>query len=140
MIVSTKGRYALRVMIDLAEHPNDGFVPLAEISERQQISKEYLSNILKLLVQADFLLSLRGKGGGYKLAKPANTYKVGSILRLVEGDLAPVSCIQSLGSCPNSEECRPYMMWHDLDIVINDFLDSIYLTDFLAGGKFYRGK
>ena len=103
MIISTKGRYALRVMIDLAEHPTDGYVPLQEIADRQGISKEYLNSILKILVKNKQLDSLRGKGGGYRLANPPETYKVGTILNLAEGDLAPVSCISQPNSCPNKE-------------------------------------
>ena len=94
MMVSTKGRYALRVMIDLAEHQSEGYVPLKEIAARQEISEKYLESILKVLVQQRFLEGLRGKGGGYKLTRAPETYTVGSILRLTEGDLAPVACLE----------------------------------------------
>ena len=138
MIVSTKGRYALRVMLDLCEHPRDGFTPLQEISDRQGISKEYLNSILKILVEHGLLDSLRGKGGGYKLAFPPEEYRVGTILRTVEGDLAPVSCVQSDHSCPNSTQCRSHALWQELDKVISDYLDSVRLTDFMKDGRFYR--
>ena len=137
MIVSTKGRYALRVMIDLAEHPTEGYVPLQEISLRQNISKEYLSSILKILVEQGQLDSLRGKGGGYRLKYPADRYRIGDILRLAEGDLAPVSCVQPDHSCPNSVRCRTHAMWRDLDSIISDFLDRVTLADFLEGGRYY---
>ena len=136
VIVSTKGRYALRVMLDLAEHPTDGFVPLQEISDRQGISKEYLNSILKVLVANNQLLSLRGKGGGYKLSMAPEEYKVGTILKTVEGDLSPVSC--SSQSCPNIGECRSYSMWQELDHVISDYLDGIHLSDFMENGRFYQ--
>ena len=93
MIVSTKGRYALRVMIDLAEHQAERYVPLKEVAERQEISEKYLENILKVLVQNGFLEGLRGKGGGYRLTRSPDQYTVGEILMLTEGSLAPVSCL-----------------------------------------------
>ena len=137
MIISTKGRYALRVMIDLAEHPTEGYTPLQEIVQRQDISKEYLSAILKILVESGHLDSLRGKGGGYRLAKAPADYTVGAILRSAEGDLAPVSCVQDSHQCPNAAPCRSYGLWQELDSVINQYLDSVKLTDFLKGGRFY---
>ena len=137
MIVSTKGRYALRVMIDLAEHPTEGFVPLQEIADRVQISREYLSSILKILVQEGQLTSLRGKGGGYRLALAPEEIRIGAILRMVEGNLAPVSCIQGASQCPDASKCRTHAMWAELDSVISDYLDSVRLTDFLKGGRFY---
>ena len=93
MIVSTKGRYALRVMIDLSEHQSEKYVPLKEIAARQEISEKYLENILKVLVQNGFLEGLRGKGGGYRLTRSPDQYTVGEILMLTEGSLAPVSCL-----------------------------------------------
>ena len=93
MIVSTKGRYALRVMIDLAEHRSEKYVPLKEVAARQEISEKYLENILKVLVQNGFLEGLRGKGGGYRLTREPDQYTVGEILTLTEGSLAPVSCL-----------------------------------------------
>ena len=135
MIISTKGRYALRVMLDLAEHPSQGFTPLQEITQRQGISKEYLNSILKLLVEDGQLESLRGKGGGYRLSAPPEDFTVGRILRLVEGDLAPVACVQESPSC--SAHCRSFGMWQELNQVIGTYLDSIRLTDFMSGGRFY---
>ena len=138
MIVSTKGRYALRVMLDLCEHPKEGFTPLQEISDRQGISKEYLNSILKILVEHGLLESLRGKGGGYKLARKPEEYPIGTILRIVEGDLSPVSCVQKGQSCPNSPNCRSRALWQELDKVISYYLDSVFLTDFMENGRFYR--
>ena len=136
MIISTKGRYALSVMIDLAEHPTDGFTPLPEIADRLCMSKEYLNSILKVLVEHGQLTSLRGKGGGYRLSAPAESYRVGTILRIVEGDLAPVACVQEDHSCPKAVQCRSYVMWERLNSLINNYFDNIRLTDFLEHGRF----
>lgn len=130
MMISTKGRYALRVMIDLAQHQADGYVPLKETADRQEISEKYLESILAVLVKNNFLTGLRGKGGGYRLSKAPDQYTVGSILRLTESSLAPVSCLEP-GSlpCPRISECRTISMWQGLDKVINDYLDNITLAD-----------
>lgn len=136
MIVSTKGRYALRVMIDLAEHQAEGFIPLKEIAERQEISEKYLEAILKVLVRERYLTGLRGKGGGYRLSRPAETYTVGSIVRLTEGTLAPVSCLEANAlPCPRAAGCRTLPMWTRFNQVINEFLDSYTLADLMAGGE-----
>ena len=132
MLISTKGRYALRVMIDLAEHQQADFVPLKVIADRQDISEKYLESIIKLLVKAKLLSGLRGKGGGYRLTKSPEQYTVGSILRLTEDSLAPVSCLeQSAASCPRMAECRTLPLWQGLDKVINDYLDNITLSDLM---------
>lgn len=133
MMVSTKGRYALRVMIDLAEHQGDGYLPLKEIAERQQISEKYLESILKVLVQNRLLTGLRGKGGGYRLTMSPERYSVGSILRLTEGSLAPVSCLEPGASpCQRAAECRTLSMWTELDKLVNNYLDGISLADLIA--------
>ena len=130
MLISTKGRYALRVMIDLAEHPSEGFVPLKVIADRQEISEKYLESIIKLLVKAKLLNGLRGKGGGYKLTKAPEQYTVGSILRLTEDSLAPVSCLEeNADACQRAAGCRTLPLWQGLDKVINDYLDHITLAD-----------
>ena len=131
MIISTKGRYALRVMLDLAQHPGDGFIPLKEIADRQEISKEYLNGILKVLVQDGLLTSLRGKGGGYKLTHSPDYYSVGMILRLVEGDLAPVTCVSMADPCPRANSCASLPMWKKLNRMINEFFDNISLADLM---------
>ena len=117
MIVSTKGRYALRVMIDLAEHQSDKYVPLKEVAARQEISEKYLENILKVLVQNGFLEGLRGKGGGYRLTRGPEQYTVEEILNLTEGNLATVSCLTpGAPTCHRMAECRTYNMWKGLDL------------------------
>lgn len=130
MLISTKGRYALRVMIDLAEHQAEDYVPLKEIAKRQEISEKYLESIIKLLVKANLLSGLRGKGGGYKLTKTPDAYTVGSILRLTEESLAPVACLEKgAASCPRMAECRTLSMWQGLDQVISSYLDNITIAD-----------
>ncbi len=132
MLISTKGRYALRVMIDLAEHQTDGFIPLKLIAERQNISEKYLENIIKLLVKAKLLNGVRGKGGGYQLTKAPEQYTVGSILRITEESMAPVSCLEAgAAPCPRAAECRTLPMWQGLDKVINDYLENITLADLM---------
>ena len=133
MIVSTKGRYALRVMVELAQHQGDGYVPLNVIAERQDISEKYLESILKILVQEHLLEGMRGKGGGYRLTMSPSEYTIGRILRLTETSLEPVGCIESGStSCPKASECRTIGMWMKLGEIVNDYLDSITLADLLA--------
>lgn len=133
MIVSTKGRYALRVMIDLAEHQSDKYVPLKEVAERQEISEKYLENILKVLVQNGFLTGLRGKGGGYRLTRSPDQYTVSEILLLTEGNLAPVSCLApGEPVCPRMANCRTYGMWKGLNDIISDYFGNITLADLAA--------
>lgn len=133
MMISTKGRYALRVMIDLAEHQTEGYLPLKEIAERQGISGKYLESILKVLVKNHILTGLRGKGGGYRLTHPPETYTVGSILRLTEGSLAPVACLEHM-ECPRMSECRTLNMWRNLHKLIDDFFDHITIADLMESG------
>ena len=112
MLISTKGRYALRVMIDLVEHQSEGYIPLKEIAERQEISEKYLESIIKILVKAKMLDGLRGKGGGYKLTKAPEQYTAGAILRLTEESLAPVACLEDgAAPCTRAAECRTLPMW-----------------------------
>ena len=132
MLISTKGRYALRVMIDLAEHQTEGFVPLKVIADRQEISERYLESIIKLLVKAKLLNGVRGKGGGYQLTKSPEQYTIGSILRLTEDSLAPVSCLESgANACPRAAECRTLPLWQGLNKVISDYLDNITVADLM---------
>ena len=132
MLVSTKGRYALRVMIDLAEHQADGFIPLKAIAERQEISEKYLENIIKLLVRAKLLAGVRGKGGGYRLAKAPEQYTVESILRITEDSMAPVSCLDAnADACSRSAECRTLPMWRGLDKLITEYFENITLADLM---------
>ena len=130
MLISTKGRYALRVMIDLAEHQTEGYIPLKEVARRQELSEKYLESIIKLLVKAGILSGLRGKGGGYKLNQSPDAYTVGSILRLTEDSLAPVACLEpGATACAKAAECRTLSMWQGLDKVINDYLNQITIAD-----------
>lgn len=132
MLISTKGRYALRVMIDLAEHRSDGFIPLKVIAERQEISEKYLENIIKLLVKAKLLNGLRGKGGGYQLTKAPEQYTVESILRVTEDSMAPVACLEpGAEACPRALECRTLSMWQGLDKLITEYFTNITLTDLM---------
>lgn len=130
MMVSTKGRYALRVMIDLAEHDDGLYIPLKEIAARQDISEKYLESIVKLLTRNGDLVGVRGKGGGYRLTRSPEEYTVGSILRLTEGGLAPVACLeQNPIECRRMSECRTLPMWRKLNTMINDYFDGITLAD-----------
>ena len=133
MTVSTKGRYALRVMIDLAEHQAERYVPLKEVAARQDISEKYLENILKVLVQNGFLEGLRGKGGGYRLTRSPDQYTVAEILLLTEGSLAPVSCLTpGAPACERMANCRTYTMWKGLNDLIADYFGKITLADLAA--------
>ena len=127
MIVSTKGRYALRVMIDLAEHQAERYVPLKEVAERQEISEKYLENILKVLVQNGFLEGLRGKGGGYRLTRTPDQYTVAEILLLTVSCLVP-----GAPACERLPNCRTYTMWKNLNDMIADYFGKITLADLAA--------
>ena len=121
MKISTKGRYALRMLIDLAEHQNDGFIALKDIAERQGISKKYLEQIIPVLNRSDVLNANRGYQGGYKLAKSPDKYTVGAILRLTEGSIAPVACLDHEPvDCPRREDCITLPLWKGLNKVITD--------------------
>ena len=136
MLISTKGRYALRVMVDLAEHQSEGFIPLKVIAERQEISEKYLESIIKLLVKAKLLNGVRGKGGGYQLTRSPDQYTVGSILRLTEESLAPVACLEEgAASCPRMAQCRTLPLWQGLDKVINNYLDSVTILELIQSGS-----
>ena len=130
MIVSTRGRYALRVMIDLAENSNQERIPLKEIAERQGISQKYIESIMTLLSKNKFVDAVHGKGGGYKLNKKPQEYRVGDILRLTEGTLAPVACLEkNAPPCDRKKFCRTRPMWTKLDKLVEDYLDSVTLSD-----------
>lgn len=134
MMISTKGRYALRVMIDIAENQHDGYLPLREIAARQEISEKYLEAIVKSLVKAQYLTGLRGKAGGYRLTRPPQEYTVGNILRLTEGSLAPVACLgDNPPDCPRMADCRTLPMWRELNTMIQNYFDGITLADLAKG-------
>jgi len=130
--ISTKGRYSLRMLLDLAEHKNDGFVSLKDISERQGISKKYLEQIVTLLSQPDILRTNRGNKGGYMLAREPDKYTVGDILRITEGGLFPVACLaDKTNQCERSAHCKTLWVWKGLENVVNKYLDGITLQDIL---------
>lgn len=132
MKISTKGRYALRMMLDLAQHTNDGFVSLKDIAERQQVSKKYLEQIVPLLNKSGVLRTNRGYQGGYMLANTPDKYTVGDILRITEGNLSVVSCLeQEPNLCPRQESCMTLDIWKGLNDVVSKYLDSITLQDIL---------
>lgn len=136
MLISTKGRYALRVLIDMAEHQSDGYVPLKEIAIRQEISEKYLESIVKALVKGGILTGLRGKGGGYRLICAPERCTVGRILSLTEGSLSPVACLEDGASpCSRSYICRTLSMWQGLDKLINEYLDNFTLADLMRDGQ-----
>jgi Rrf2 family protein len=123
-------------MIDLAEHQTTGYIPLKEVAERQEISEKYLENIIKALVRDGFLEGVRGKGGGYRLTRSPDGYTVGSILRLIEGSLAPVTCLeQTPVRCERASKCRTLPMWQELDRRINEYLDGITIADLMDTGS-----
>ena len=130
MMISTKGRYALRVLIDMAERQSEGYIPLKAIAERQEISEKYLESIVKMLVKGGVLTGLRGKGGGYRINGAPEQYTVGDILRLTEGSLAPVACLEAAAEpCPRKETCKTLPMWTRFDTLVHDFFYSITLAD-----------
>lgn len=131
MKISTKGRYALRLMLDLAINNTGEYIKIKNISERQEISEKYLEQIVNVLNKAGFLKSVRGAQGGYKLAKPPKEYTVGMILRLTEGSLAPVSCIEDDSECNRINECVTIEVWKQLNTAINNVVDNITLEDLL---------
>ena len=132
MLISTRGRYALRVLIDIAEHQADGYLPLKEVAQRQEISEKYLEAILKVLVKERVLTGIRGKGGGYRLSRAPDQFSVREILQMTEDSLAPVSCLDS-GSepCARAAECRTVGLWRGLNQVICDYLDRYTLADLM---------
>ncbi|WP_270739463.1 RrF2 family transcriptional regulator [Massilioclostridium coli] len=130
MTISTKGRYALRVMIDIAQHPADEYISLKSISERQEISMKYLEAIVSMLAKSGFVESHRGKNGGYRLAHPAQDYTVREILELTEKNLAPVACLScDENTCPRAEECITLPMWQKLGQMVDGYLESVTLAD-----------
>lgn len=140
MKISTKGRYALRVMIDLAEHNTGEYIPLKDIAERQDISRKYLESIVVILSKAGVVAGLHGKGGGYKLNREPDQYTVGTILKLTEGSLAPVSCLESGNNpCKRAAECQTLPIWEHLNQLIDDYLESITIADLVSqdsGGNY----
>ena len=129
-MISTRGRYALRVMIDLAEHENDGCIPLKDIAARQDISKKYLEIIVKDMVKGGLITGTSGKGGGYKLCRRPDAYSVGEILELMEGTLSSVACLAAdAAPCPKRSTCQTLPMWAEVDALVHDYFYSKKLSD-----------
>jgi len=134
MMVSTRGRYALRVMVDLAMQDTTGFIPLSDVAERQDISEKYLESIVSSLSKKGLLDSIRGKGGGYKLNRPAAEYTVADILRATEGSMAPVACLNSEENvCPRKDQCPTLAMWTQLYRLTNSFFEGISIQQLVDG-------
>ena len=132
MMISTKGRYALRVLVDMAEHPSPANIPLKEIAERQEISEKYLENIVKVLVRAGVIKGLRGKGGGYQLNRAPNQINVYDVVCLMEGALAPVSCLEAeKAPCSRIADCRTLALWKGLDDAVRSYLSSYTVEDLM---------
>ena len=135
MTVSTKGRYALRVIVDLAEHASGDFIPLRAVAERQNISQKYLEAIMTSLSKAGLVEGAHGKGGGYRLCRPPENYSVREILEVTEGELAPVACLKKDSPpCDMSERCRTIAMWRELYKTLNKIFESYTVADLLPGG------
>ncbi|MBQ9237839.1 MAG: Rrf2 family transcriptional regulator [Treponema sp.] len=137
MKISTRGRYALRFLVDLVQRNSNSFIPLKDISKRQGISIKYLEQIASMLSKSGILLSVRGPQGGYKLALPPSEYTVASVLRITEGNLAPVACLETEENlCPRKDICSTLKLWEGLEKVIYDYLEGITLEQ-LAGTDTY---
>ncbi len=131
-LISTKGRYALRIMIDLAGNGQGSYVPLKEMAERQDISLKYLESIMPNLIKSGLVSASQGRGGGYALSRPAEEYSIGEILKAAEGDLIPVACLADGYVCPRADSCRTLPVWKKLDGIIGDYLDRVPLSELLT--------
>ncbi len=137
MKVSTRGRYAIRVMLDLAEHDQGEYIPLTDIAKRQEISEKYLEAIVALLVKAGLLTALRGKRGGYRLTRTPDQYTLKDILQITEGAFAPVSCLESeVNTCNRVSECKTIKVWTDFQKLVNDYFDGITLQSLMSEDGF----
>ena len=134
MLVSTKGRYALRIMLELGKYGRDSYIPLPQIAQAQEVSEKYLESIIAMLVRGGLVEGLRGKGGGYRLTRDLGEYSVGEVLRLTEGSLAPVACLEEEQcNCPRAGKCVTLPMWRRLENMIDSYLDSIDLRSLASG-------
>ncbi len=132
MLISTKGRYALRVLLDLAEHQSEGYVPLKEIAGRQEISEKYLEIIVKELVRNNVVSGVRGKGGGYRLCRPPEQINLGDVLKFMEGTLSPVACLEDgAGPCARAPVCRTLDFWRGLNDAIFNYTSTYFLSDLM---------
>ena len=138
MMISTKGRYALRSLVDIAEHQGDGYVPLKESADRQEISEKYLESIGSTLVKYDFIEGLRGKGGGYKLGRPAEQIVIYDVLDAMEGTLVPVACLEKRAKpCARTTICQTLPLWNGLNEVVKDYLSRYTVKDLMNQEKDY---
>lgn len=132
MLISTRGRYAIRVMIDLAEHYTGSYIPMKDVAQRQQVSLKYIERIMPTLTQNGFVEGVHGKGGGYRLVREPKEYRIGEILRLTEGDLAPVACLEcNAATCERADECRTLPMWSKFKDMMDEYFDGITLADLM---------
>ena len=132
MLISTKGRYALRILVDIAEHQAEGYIPLKEIADRQEISEKYMESIVKDLVRGGVLEGLRGKGGGYRLSRSPESIRVLDVLLLLEGTLAPVACLEENAKpCPRAAACRTLPLWEGLNRVVTEYLGGFTVHDLM---------
>lgn len=137
MMISSRGRYCLRVMVDLAEHQNEGYIPMKDVASRQGISLKYMEKLLPALVKSNIVEGLQGKTGGYRLTRKPEEYTLGEILRLTEGSLAPVACLEcGAAPCGRAEQCRTLPVWTELDRIVNQYLDSVTVADLLKSGNY----
>ena len=135
MMISTRGRYALRVLLDLAEHREEGYIPMKSVAERQELSLKYIERIMPVLSKNKLVEGLHGKGGGYKLSKAPSEYRVGDILRLTEGNLAPVACLEcNAKKCDRADKCLTLPMWTEFHKKVNNYFDGITLEALLKNG------
>ena len=141
MLISTRGRYALRVLLDLAEHKGDGYIPMKAVAERQGLSLKYIQAIMPTLSKNNLIEGVHGKGGGYRLSKPLSEYKVGDILRLTEGNLAPVTCLEcDAKPCDRAGSCPTLPMWTEFHKMVNDYFDGITLSDLIKNSNYLLTK
>ncbi len=132
MLISTKGRYALRVLLDLAENQREGYIAMKNVAERQGLSLKYIERIMPVLSKNNYVKGVHGKGGGYRLAKEPKDYRIGDILRLAEGDLAPVACLEcGAKPCDRSGSCKTLPMWKEFYSIVNNYFDGITLADLM---------
>ncbi len=136
MLISTRGRYALRILVDLAEHQDVGYITLKQAADRQGISEKYLESIVKDLVRGRFVEGVRGKGGGYRLARPADEINVYEVLQLADGELSPVACLEEGSApCPRAASCRTLPLWTGLDGVVREYLGGFTVRDLAVGDR-----
>lgn len=135
MMISSRGKYALRVIIDLAENAGDGYLPMKDVAARQDISLKYLQNILPAFVQSGLIEGVHGKGGGYRLCRAPEKISVGEVLRLTDGDFAAVTCGEKDAPCKHTADCRTRPLWNQLEKIIDDYLSGVSIADLMKETK-----